>query len=246
MFTLTGEFGAVVQITLVATAAIAFWAVLSIVGFPLSKRTDTSMHIEPVEQIVHKGDVFDVQVIVKSDVPVNVFSAEIEFSQNLLKIKSIDYNTSIANLWAKKPWYSNGSGTMNFAGGTTHHGGFLGEGTLITITFESLAAGEGVISVNNPRILLHDGFGTDAEVSVPIDAIFTIESGTNLIVSEPLETIFEITENPPSKDLNGDGEQTFADVSIFMLNLFSDDIRYDFNQDGEVGLKDLDLLLDAR
>jgi hypothetical protein len=46
----------------------------------------------------------------------------------------------------------------------------------------------------------------------------------------------------PQTDLNNDGEQTIADVSIFMTDLITQNDRSDFNQDGTVDLKDLSIL----
>ena len=47
-------------------------------------------------------------------------------------------------------------------------------------------------------------------------------------------------------DLNGDGKHTVADISIFLLNLSSDNPRFDFNLDGEVGAKDLSVIMNAK
>ena len=56
---------------------------------------------------------------------------------------------------------------------------------------------------------------------------------------------------PPAHDMchtlrsiiNGDGKVTMADASILMLNLLSEDPRYDFNLDGEVDTNDLEILI---
>ena len=248
MKTLTTSTGftSILPAALVGSVFVGFVAIVSLVLFPGTTLTPVEMRVEPLERTVAKSETFDIQIVVESKIPVNVFAGELHFSKDLLKVTSIDYNTSIADLWAELPWYSNGEGTMNFGGGTTNPGGFLGSGTLITVEFESLATGEGVISLHDPRVLIHDGLGTDAEVTTPIDAIFTIETeSANLLAETPKEVEYVITDFPPSTDLNGDGEQTFVDISIFMLNIFSDDARYDFNLDGEVDGEDLNILIDA-
>lgn len=239
--------GSIVPMAMMASAILAFVTVFSLLLFPDETNWQAVMRIEPLEQTLSEGDTFEVKVIVESYVPVNVFAGEVHFNHELLRVKSIDYNTSVANLWAELPWYSNGEGTLNFAGGTTQQGGFVGTGSLISVVFESKQSGQGVISLHRPRILLHDGLGTDADVGAPIDAIITVESEKpNLISLKPLDTVFVITKNPPSTDLNDDGKQTAADVSIFMLNMLGNDARYDFDQDGKVGLKDLNILLSAK
>jgi hypothetical protein len=205
------------------------------------------MRIEPQERVVTVDDRFQVEVIVESSVPVNVFAGELHFSKDLLVVDSIDYNTSIADLWAELPWFSNGDGTLNFAGGSTRNGGFTGKGSLIKVTFKTLGEGDGVISVYNPRILLHDGLGTDAEVTRPIDAIFTIENpDVNLLAQSPAGSSYKVRREVPSTDLNGDGKQTISDLSIFMLKITRNESRYDFNLDGKVDLKDLNILLGAK
>jgi hypothetical protein len=53
-------------------------------------------------------------------------------------------------------------------------------------------------------------------------------------------------KNPPSTDLNGDGDQSFSDISVFLLNFAGNNPRFDFNQDGEVDGTDLKILREAR
>lgn len=57
-------------------------------------------------------------------------------------------------------------------------------------------------------------------------------------------TLYEVLEKAPSTDLNNDGKQTIADISIFMLNIVGNNARYDFNLDGSVDLRDLTILLE--
>jgi hypothetical protein len=161
-------------------------------------------------------------------------------------VKSIDYNTSIADLWAEEPWYSNGTGTVNFTGGTTRTGGFTGTGSLVTITFSTKATGEATIHMEEMQILAHDGLGTSVPVTVPIDVIFAISKEqldfeTRLETSIPGPTLTVIPA-PPQTDLNNDGKQSIADTSIFMTDLLKKNLRSDFNQDGTVNLKDLSIL----
>lgn len=204
------------------------------------------MRIEPREKILLKGDTFTVNIVVESSEPTNVFAGEVHFDPEILYIKGIDYNTSIADLWAELPWYSNGDGTLKFAGGTTRAGGFSGSDTLITIEFETLREGDGIISIHTPRVLRHDGLGTDIELAQSRDALFTVaETMPNLITEKSEESTYRVAESAPSTDLNGDGKQSLADISIFMLHITSDDPQYDFNLDGDVTIKDLNILLDA-
>lgn len=207
------------------------------------------LRIEPNQIMTTIDKTFTVDVVVSSDIAVNVFAGDLSFNPSVLKIEKIDYNTSIADLWAERPWYHNGDGTMNFAGGTTKSGGFSGEGKLISITFKTISTGNGDITIEDARILIHDGLGTDAVLAEPIDTIVTID-GTSAQTQEVLNTsgprtAFVVTKEPVKTDLNGDGKQSIADVSIFMGHLATQEMRSDFDKDGTVGLKDLSILMKA-
>lgn len=207
------------------------------------------MHIEPTSGTRTVGEPFVVDVVVEASEPVNVFAGELQFDATKLAVASIDYNISIADLWAEKPWYSNGDGTLNFIGGTTHPGGFTGSGSLLTITFMATAPGDAAIAMREARILRYDGLGSDAPLATPIDAIFTV-SDTELERQTVVQKSaggpdLKIIPEPRTTDLNGDGRQTIADTSIFMTHLVSQNKRSDFNGDGSVGTADLSILLNA-
>lgn len=242
--------GAIVQTAMLATALIAFISLMSFLIGPVSTEPRADMRIEPRGGSIQVDDTFRVRVLVTSEVPTNVFKGEIRFDPSRLSVESIDYNTSIADLWAEKPWYENGDGTINFIGGTTQKGGFLGTGTLMTITFRAKTKGDALLHLEGARILEHNGLGTDAVVREPIDTLFTVEEAVinEQTVASPKSTTatFSVTSEPPSTDVNGDGKQTIVDVSIFMLNILGDNPRFDFNRDGAVDSKDLSILMSAQ
>ena len=207
---------------------------------------EADMRLEPHSGLVKVDDTIKVSVIVSANVPVNVFKGLLRFNANTMYVSAIDYNTSIADLWAEEPWYSNGDGTINFIGGTTRSGGFTGEGSLITITFKAKTPGESRITMDEARILKHDGLGSEATLNTPIDALFAIESptlGTETILATTVQgPTLTIVSETPDTDLNDDGKQSMADISIFMTDLISKNPRSDFNADGAVNLKDLSIL----
>ena len=229
-------------------AAGAIIALLTVAGVTTITETEqiTDMRIEPSSQLLTLEETFEIKLIVEAPVAVNVFAGELHFNHNILQVTSIDYNTSIADLWAEKPWYDNGAGTLNFAGGTTKPGGFEGVGSLVTVRFKAINKGEGVVSIQNPRVLLHDGYGTDSHLKDSVNNIFTITDTEHQkpTIDEESATTYKVAETLPSTDLNGDGKQSLADISIFMLNIASNDKRFDFNLDGKVNLGDLSVLLD--
>lgn len=241
--------GSIPPVTMMAGAFIALVSIASVIFLPSTPTT--SMMIEPIKQSISRDNTFTIDVVVASDIPVNVFAGELYFDTSVLNVQSINYNTSIADLWAERPWYSNGDGTLNFIGGTTKSGGFVGEGTLLSITFLAHSSGEAVVTFESTQILQHDGLGTLAELEQPIDAIFTVPQQTNentvtTIQSEAQTSEIKILEEDLTTDLNGDGKQTITDISIFMQYLAIQDERADFDRDGNVDFGDLTILRNAR
>lgn len=207
---------------------------------------EAHMRLEPHSGLITLDDTIQVSVVVSSNVPVNVFKGLIRFNSDNLYVSSIDYNTSIADLWAEEPWYSNGDGTINFIGGTTRSGGFSGEGTLIVITFKAKSLGESKVTMDEARILKHDGLGTEATLTAPIDALFDVEPASltdeTVLATSVTGPTLTVVHEVPNTDLNHDGKQTIADISIFMNDLVKQNPRSDFNADGVVNLKDLSII----
>jgi len=230
----------------VIVALLSVWATVAHI-----EPKEASITLEPHEASVTVGKIFKVQVVVESKVPTNAFSGLIHFDPNIFEVTTIDYNTSIADLWVTEPWYENGAGTINFTGGTTKPGGFTGNNTLMTISFTSLTSSSSAIKIIRSQVLAHDGLGSTVPLKPAIDALFSSETvakqakvlGKGTGYSEI--RVIEITK-PPSPDLNNDEKINTLDISIFMTKLFSNNPRYDFNQDGEVSLADLSILMDAR
>lgn len=210
--------------------------------------SDARMYLEPANGTFIVDQPLEVTLKVESRIPTNVFQGNIKFDHTLLAVTDISYNTSIANLWAEEPWYSNGDGTLNFIGGTTNPGGFIGDGTLLTITFTPIKAGSARVIMDELHILQHDGLGTPAQTNQPIDAIFTVakETGNSQVNHETnSQADVHIVENTNVTDLNKDGFTNIIDISIFMRLLVTQNKRADFNADGLVSMTDLSIILDA-
>ena len=244
------EFGNIIPATLIATAFITILGVTMMNTFTGADRPLADMRIDPPNGLVVAGETFQIKIIVDASVPANVFAGEINFNPEIMTIKSIDYNTSIADLWAELPWYSNGAGTLNFAGGTTKPGGFFGTGDLITVTFQTKETGVDNLTFKNVQILQHDGLGTKAPTKNPIDALFTVQEqveANTISRSSTVDTsVLSIVKKRPATDLNNDGKQSVTDISIFMADLLTNDRRSDFNLDGKVNTKDLSIIIQAK
>jgi hypothetical protein len=213
--------------------------VIGISGFLLSAtvhKSEVTVHIEPNTGITIVGETFTTTLVVDSPFPTNVFRGVLYFDTSKLAIERIDYNTSLADLWAEEPWYSNGAGTLTFTGGTTKPGGFTGRDTLITITFRSTALGEARVGMKEVQVLKHDGLGTEAPLSQPIEALFTATPSVRADSSKISEV--HIVTAIPDTDLNDDGTVNMIDVSVFLGDLITQNPRSDFSGDGRVTADD--------
>lgn len=231
---------------LLAGVLFAFISLFGILLIP-SERPRADMHIEPQSGTARREEAFTVSIVVTTEVPVNVFKGELYFDHTTLRVASIDYNTSIADLWAEKPWYENGDGTINFIGGTTRSGGFLGTGALMTITFIPITIGPSTLGIVEARILAHDGLGSDVPLKESIDALFTVDASIieaeTVAIPSPHPATITVMHESKNTDLNGDGENGITDLSIFMVGMVRSDPVLDFNNDGKVGLSDLSILM---
>ncbi len=233
---------------LVASVIAAFVGLTGFVMAPVIVEPGTRMYLSPSDGLFEMGKTFEVMVKVDADTPVNVFSGLVQFDNQALHVEKIDYNISIADLWAVEPWYENGDGTLEFAGGTTRDGGFTGSDSIITITFKTIGTGDAHLKLTNARILQHNGLGTDVDlIDHPIDAIFSIapeKLDEITVAKEPeQESYLLVVTKIPSTDLNDDGKQNFTDMSIFMTMFSSQNERADFNVDGKVNLVDLSIIM---
>lgn len=209
---------------------------------------EAAIRLEPYSGTTTINENFTVSVMVDSKIAVNAFSGQLNYDPKVIEVNKIQYNTSIADLWVEEPWYSNGDGTIKFAGGTTAPGGFTGSGSLLEISFTPIASGEAPLNLNEARIFIHDGFGTEANLTDSVDALFTvsaIENQAQLVLDTRSKGKVIVKPDATYFDLNNDTKINLADVSIFMLNILSDDYRFDLNQDGNINTTDLSLLLQA-
>lgn len=234
--------------TLLRPIYVIITAVVAVGGFLTAALVSDQfeMSLDTTTPVVTINEPVAVAVNVRSDAPTNVFSGIVKFDPAYLTVSSIDYNTSIADIWAVEPWFSQGAGTVSYAGGTTKVGGYTGTDTLLSITFEPVQTGETNISIEDVTILRHDGLGTEVTETTPLDLLFTIEPAileSETVFNNPIAgPKLQILNTSPDTDLNGDGKQSTADLSIFMLHLTTQNLRSDFDGNGVVSLRDLSIL----
>jgi len=236
--------GNIIPATLTASAIMGFLASLSFFMVAVSPVDPVAeVSLSPAAAVVNLGGTFTTDLILQADEPINAFTGYVYFDSTKLRVEKIDYNTSIADLWAEEPWYKNGDGTIHFAGGTTRQGGFVGSGTIISITFTSIDAGSADVNLDKIQVLRHDGLGTEAPLATPIDALFTITDAATPV--EKVQPMTAVTVRDPqlTADLNQDGTVSVTDLSIFFVHLTTGNRASDLNGDGRISTTDLSILI---
>jgi hypothetical protein len=244
MTSLSSTRGNIISATLAASAILGLVATFGFFLVALSPDTyTTSIEITPTAAVVSVDNTFVVNVDVESITPVNAFAGHITFDPSHLTVEKIDYNTSIADLWAEAPWYKDGDGTIQFAGGTTKAGGFIGRGTLLTITFRTHLPGAASVEIKDATILKYDGLGSEAPLATPIDGLFTVMSPDSQTTIEQNKTAVLVRDPKLTADFNSDGHVTVTDLSIFFVDLSTGNKESDLNHDGRISTSDLSILL---
>ena len=245
--------GMIVPPALVASVILGLIAVTGIYLLP-SEHASTTIMLAPSTFVSKPGDTFTVQILATSEIPVNAFKGTVRFNEGVLAVENIDYNTSLADLWAETPWYENGAGTISFAGGTTRPGGFTGSETLLTITFKAHTVGDSNLILGDTQVLMHDGFGTEAPLKDYVETLFIVAAHetptTTPTISIQHETKSEanvlVLRKLPTPDLNDDSKVNLTDISLFLILLSTQSLEGDFNDDGKINTVDLSILLQAR
>jgi hypothetical protein len=160
------------------------------------------LYFEPVEiKDAAVGDILKINLILDAqDKMLNAIEGRISLSENL-NILSINDGGSVVSLWVQKP-KAEGS-IVNFSG--VIPGGYKGvlspywdgykAGEVLELVLRVGEAGAAGAEIINPKILLHDGEGTETKVSVSDLEFVIAEKETQL----PLETEFPKDSNPPEE-----------------------------------------------
>jgi len=137
--------------------------ILFYIFVPLGTEAAT-LYLLPRSQTVYQGDSFLVEVRVDTEgEEINALEVNLTLPPNLLEVIDFSKGSSILQLFAEEPKIQ--AGEINFLGGIP--GGFNGEGLLAKITFLGKEIGKSEISFKeNSRVLLNDGKGTPAKLSL--------------------------------------------------------------------------------
>ena len=148
------------------------------------------------------GDEVRIDLLFSSNENINAFEGKLIYPQDLLDLEDIQDGNTIINLWIERPQVIENE--IIFSGITP--GGFKGEnGLIFSAFFRSKKEGTAVLNIDQAAALLHDGIGTEAELSV---------TNFNLLVKEdvgaiPIDRAIDAT--PPEPFL----PQVASDPNLF-------------------------------
>lgn len=141
-----------------------------------------SLRVSPDTGVYTVGGVFSARVIVNTDgKPINASEGTLKFNSKELSVQSVSKGASIFNLWTIEPSFSNTTGTVSFSGGSPT--GYTGSGgTILTVTFKALVAGNPKVSFGSGSVLAADGQGTNVLTNM-VGGNYTVSAASN--VPEP-------------------------------------------------------------
>ncbi len=123
------------------------------------------VQVETPFDSLHVGDVFTVQVLVDTEgQTLNAFETILEYPDDVLEFVSSNSSNSVVTLWVKNPTVHE-DGTVEL-GGITPGGVAQEDAFVLELTFKAVKEGQGIIGTRDTQLLLHDGLGTPASVSV--------------------------------------------------------------------------------
>ncbi|MFH1745162.1 MAG: cohesin domain-containing protein [bacterium] len=182
------------------------FCVLFCVSFAFKAQAVELSFNPPIKEI-NINQNFQVDFIINTEnEDINAIEGEIVFPSDLLELKEIKDGNSIVNFWIERP-SQNSKFHIPYSG--IIPGGYKSaSGFLFSLVFQSKASGSSTIEILNARVLLNDGQGTKAELSL----------GKSELVINQQSSVFQ---SPASK---------FKDINppeAFPLEISSDSTMFD-------------------
>jgi len=132
-----------------------------LVFLPIYNASAATIGFNPSSASYDVGDTVNVKVYIGTDSKsVNAIAANVKFSSDILSLSSISKTSSIINLWAQEPTFSNGDGVASFEGVILN--GYTGNsGEAVTLVFRAKKEGTAKLTFNSASVLANDGNGTE-------------------------------------------------------------------------------------
>jgi len=207
-------------------------------GAAVVTSTDVSyVRLETPDRTIQAGDTFKIDVYAYAHVPVNAIDVTIRFDPDSVEVQSVDRGQSVLTIWTQEPIIEDGRVVLQ---GGTFKRGFLTEHKIATINVKANELGQSQFEATDVILLAGDGEGS------PVTTAEAIDSKISFFVYDENTTADSIGVDVSVNlitDLNGDGEVSIRDVSVFMAAWGSKDKIYDFNGDGRMTFRDFSIIL---
>ncbi len=131
-----------------------------LVFFSVLAAQAASLYFSPSSGTYSTGLNFTVNVKVSSSASLNAVSGAISFLTDKLEVIGVSKTSSIINLWAQEPSFSNSDGNIRFEG-IVLNPGFSGDGKLLGVIFRAKSEGAAELSFASGSVLANDGLGTN-------------------------------------------------------------------------------------
>jgi hypothetical protein len=216
----------------------SLFSVLALLGAAVISSTEVS-HVKLVvnQPTVEAGQRFSVDIFAYAHVPVNAVDITLRFDSQVVEVVEIDRGQSVLTIWTEDPIIKNNQVILR---GGTFRRGFIGEHKIATIDLKAKKTGKSDFATENVALLAGDGKGTPvklAELSDSKVSLYIYDENTNPANIGVDVRVVVVT------DVDGDGEVTLKDVSVFMTSWARQDKVFDFNGDGKMTFKDFSILL---
>ena len=184
-----------------------------------------SLLFKPHERFLALGATTTVQVVVKTQEPINVVSGTVLVPSEIT-VTNVTTDDTIIDLWTQEPELQPGTSIIEFAGGIISTTGFTGKGNIFSFDVQAKEKGHAELLFENATVLAHDGKGTET-----LDKTKSIS-----FIIRPKQL--------PSPDINKDNDVSVGDLASMLRKLWGAyDPMYDLNNDGEVSIADVLILI---
>lgn len=147
-----------------------------------------TLSISPNTGVYTTNGTFTARIAVNTqNKSINAAEGTITFNPKEVTVVSVNRTGSIFNLWVTEPTFSNSAGTITFSGGLP--AGYTGQsGTIMNVTFRSVAAGTTRVNFKSGSVLANDGRGTNI-LDAMSGGTYTMQAVTSLPEPEMIEYV---------------------------------------------------------
>ncbi len=186
------------------------------------------------------GSVSEIDLRINTKTPVNAISATILYPQDRIEVVGISKADSFLDLWTEDTTIKESAGEVHFSGGTTNKTGLSGMGTIVTLSVRFKKGGTSELSLKDVIVLAADGKGTEVPSQKRTLTYDTPQSET--VAAGGGSRMNTETLSPPSIDFNDDGKVNVVDLSIIAIQILGPyTARFDLDRDGANTLADISI-----